>query len=64
MLLILNDCPDGMVTAIHGSMKSKIVVKRTGRTWSIFRNGVLVEGGFFSQLVAEHAAREWENNTK
>ncbi len=43
------------------SMKN-IIVKRTGRTWSIFVDGVLVEGGFFSRLAADHAAREWEQN--
>lgn len=30
----------------------KYVVKKTGRTWSIFKGTVLVEGGFFSLYAA------------
>lgn len=29
-----------------------ISVKRTGRTWSVFRGSVLIEGGFFSRDAA------------
>jgi hypothetical protein len=32
------------------------VVKRTGRTWGVFQNGQLVEGGFFGQEAARACA--------
>lgn len=41
-----------------------VIVKRDGQTWGIYINGKLVEGGFFSKHAAEHAAREWEANTR
>jgi hypothetical protein len=37
---------------------AKAVVKRTGRTWSVFVAGVLVEGGFFSREAALRRAAE------
>jgi hypothetical protein len=31
-------------------------VKRSGRTWGVYVNGQLVEGGFFSKGAAERCA--------
>jgi len=31
----------------------KVVIKQTGKTWSVFLNGQLHEGGFFSRLAAQ-----------
>ena len=39
-------------------------VKRTGRTWSIFHNGAIVEGGFFDRAVAVEACEEWTRGTR
>jgi hypothetical protein len=37
---------------------TKITVRRTGRTWGVFVNGVLHEGGFFYRESAERCAAE------
>jgi hypothetical protein len=29
-----------------------ITIRKTGKTWSIFKDGKLVEGGFFSRAAA------------
>jgi hypothetical protein len=34
-------------------------VKRTGRTWSVFCNGILIEGGFFAADAARECARRY-----
>ena len=31
-------------------------VRRTGRTWSVFKGAELIEGGFFSRAAAEATA--------
>ena len=36
-----------------------VTVKRTGKTWSVFVQGVLVEGGFFCKDYAIAAAQDW-----
>lgn len=46
-------------------MANVVTVKRTGRTWSIFVNGVLHEGGFFDReaaILAANAIREGRDN--
>jgi hypothetical protein len=35
-------------------------VRRTGRTWSVFNDEDLVEGGFFSRAAAEDCANDHE----
>jgi hypothetical protein len=37
---------------------TKAVVKRTGRTWSVFQGKELIEGGFFSREAAVVTADE------
>ncbi len=40
---------------------ARFEVKRTGRTWGVFkRRGELVEGGFFTRAAADRAREEWE----
>lgn len=38
----------------------KVEIRKTGKTWGIFVNGVLVEGGFFKKTAAIHAAGEYQ----
>jgi hypothetical protein len=40
-----------------------ISVRKTGRTWSVFRGEELVEGGFFSHYAAQKAASIWRKNS-
>jgi hypothetical protein len=35
-------------------------IRKTGRTWSIFRNGDLIEGGFFRREAAVEAAKQYQ----
>ncbi len=35
-------------------------MKKTGRTWGIYRRNELVEGGFFGRAAAEEAMDRWE----
>jgi hypothetical protein len=44
-------------------MSKSVVVKKTGRTWSVFVDGRLEEGGFFAREAAEKAAREWREDS-
>ena len=37
-------------------MKSKVTVERNGRTWGVYVNGRLIEGGFFTRQAAERRA--------
>lgn len=46
------------------TLDTQATVKRTGRTWSVYVKGTLVEGGFFTRQAADHAAAEWEENTR
>lgn len=39
-----------------------ITVKRTGRTWGVFRGSELIEGGFFSREAALRAADEYRRS--
>ena len=35
-------------------MRAKgIAIRRTGRTWGVFENGQIIEGGFFNRAAAE-----------
>jgi hypothetical protein len=36
-----------------------VVVKRTGRTWGVFVDDRLVEGGFFTRAAASECAENW-----
>lgn len=38
---------------------AKYTIKRTGRTWSIYDQSGLVEGGFFSRAAADEALEKW-----
>jgi hypothetical protein len=33
--------------------ETMILIEKTGRTWGVYKDGVLVEGGFFRRLAAE-----------
>ena len=35
-----------------------VEVKRTGKTWGVYLNSELFEGGFFTREAAERAAEE------
>lgn len=39
------------------SPNCKIEVKKQGRQWGVYRNGVLVEGGFFDRACAVDTAK-------
>jgi hypothetical protein len=39
----------------------QITIKKQGRTFGVFVNGKLVEGGFFTKAAAEACARELAN---
>jgi hypothetical protein len=42
--------------AVKQAHTPKIEVRRQGRQWAIYRDGVLIEGGFFSREAAADAA--------
>lgn len=42
---------------------NKIQVRRTGRTWGVFMNGILHEGGFFGRQAAETCAYNLRGET-
>jgi hypothetical protein len=39
-----------------------IEVRRAGRTWGVYVNGTLVEGGFFARGAAEAMIDWWQRN--
>ena len=42
----------------------KIVVRKQGRTWGVYRGTELIEGGFFDRTYAEEARSEYERRTE
>jgi len=37
---------------------AKVIVKKSGRTWGVYVDGELIEGGFFNRDCAMDAAAE------
>jgi len=46
---------------MSGGNTMTIEIRRTGRTWGIFANGELIEGGFFKREAAVRASAEYKN---
>ena len=39
--------------------EAEVVVRKNGKTWSVFVNGKFVEGGFFNRDAALNSADQW-----